>query len=77
MKFLPSDYIVTKDGQRGFVLYELTNAKGYYKVHLTEGYQVYSKKDLQIDELMYKEILEVDDISKNKAGLFSTNLLLF
>lgn len=56
-KFFPSDYIVTKDGQRGFVVYELPKTKGYYKVHLTEGYQVYSEKDLEIDELMYSEIL--------------------
>ena len=63
-KFFPSDYIVTRDGQRGFVVYEVPGAKGFYKVHLTEGYQVYSERDLEIDLLMYQEMTEVCDISK-------------
>lgn len=53
--FLPKDFIVTKDGQRGFVVYELPNSKGFYKVHLTEGYQIYSHKDLEKDSLMEEE----------------------
>jgi hypothetical protein len=63
-KFLPSDYIVTRDGQRGFVVYEVPKSKGFYKVHLTEGYQVYSERDLEIDLLMYQEMVDVCDISK-------------
>jgi len=57
-KFNPSDYIVTRDGQRGFVVYEVPGVNGFYKVHLTEGYQVYSEKELEIDLLMYKEMVD-------------------
>jgi len=53
--FQPKDFIVTKDGQRGFIVHELPNSKGFYKIHLTDGYQVYSEKDLELDPYMMED----------------------
>ena len=64
MKFNSGDYIVTKDGFRGFVVTKESCGKNVYTIRLASGYAVYSGSDLEIDLLMYKEMLDVCDISK-------------
>lgn len=63
-KFKPGDYIVTKDGFRGYVVTPESFSENAYTIRLASGYAVYSGEDLEIDLLMYKEMIDVCDISK-------------
>lgn len=58
-KFNSGDYIVTKDGFRGFVVTKESYCENAYTVRLASGYAIYSGSDLEIDLLMYKEMVEV------------------
>jgi hypothetical protein len=63
-KFKSGDYIVTKDGFRGYVVTKESYCENAYTIRLASGYAIYSGNDLEIDLLMYKEMVEVCDISK-------------
>jgi len=63
-KFNSGDYIVTKDGFRGFVVTPESYCQNAYTIRLASGYAVYSGKDLEIDLLMYQEMTDVCGISK-------------
>jgi len=63
-KFNPSDYIVTRDGFRGYVVDRLKPESEFYIVRTTSGCTVYNQCELEIDLMMYKEMVDVCDISK-------------
>ena len=53
--FNPKDYIVTKDGFRGYVVKRLDYCANAYEVRLPGGLTVRDGEELQLDELMYQE----------------------
>ena len=53
--FNPKDYIVTKDGFRGYVVKRLDYCVNMYEVRLPGGLTVRGGEELQLDELMYQE----------------------
>ena len=53
--FNPKDYIVTKDGFRGYVVKRLDYCANAYEVRLPGGLTVRSGEELELDELMYQE----------------------
>jgi hypothetical protein len=50
--FNSKDYIVTKDGFRGYVVKRLDYTPNMYEIKLASGYAVYSSQDLELDPLM-------------------------
>ncbi len=46
------EYIVTKDGFRGYVVKKLDYASSLYEIRLASGYAVYSSQDFEKDSLM-------------------------
>lgn len=59
----PRDYIVTKDGFRGYVVKRLDYCFDSYEIRLASGYAVYPGQDLEIDRLMYQEMSNLLDVS--------------
>ena len=50
--FNPQDYIVTKDGFRGYVVKRLDYCHNMYEIRLAAGLTVRGGEELQLDELM-------------------------
>ena len=50
--FNPADYIVTKDGYRGYVISRLSYCENMYEIRLASGYTVRSGEDLVHDMAM-------------------------
>ncbi len=48
-QFKPQDFIVTKEGFRGYVLRELDYAPNMYEIRLASGLTVRSAQDLTLD----------------------------
>lgn len=59
MTFNPKDYIVTKDGFRGYVVKRLDYCNNSYEVRLASGLTVRPGEELELDPLMQEE--EFDD----------------
>lgn len=63
-QFNPKDYIVTKDGYRGYVVKRLDYCNNSYEIRLASGYTVRPGIELELDNLMYQDMMNVCDISK-------------
>lgn len=62
--FNPSDYIVTKDGFRGYVVKKLDYCRNMYEVRLPGGLTIRDGGELELDMLMYREMTDLLDVSK-------------
>ena len=51
LKFNPGDYIVTKEGLRGYIVQQIEESNTY-TVRLVSGYTTINEEDLQKDHLM-------------------------
>ncbi len=54
-QFNPRDYIVTKDGFRGYVVKRLEYCPNMYEIRLISGLTVRGGEELEIDTLMMEE----------------------
>lgn len=54
-QFNPKDYIVTKDGHRGYIVKRLDYCFNSYEVQLASGLTVRPGDELKLDKLMYKD----------------------
>ena len=54
-KYQKGQYIVTKDGFRGYIVKKLDYAISLYEIRLASGYAVYSSQDFEEDSLMHGE----------------------
>ena len=50
--FKPADYIVTKEGHRGYVISRLDYRHNMYEIRLASGYAIRSGEDLELDMAM-------------------------
>jgi hypothetical protein len=50
-EFVPGEYIVTKDGHRGYVIEKVAD-NNMYQIRLTSGYTIRSGQDIKHDSLM-------------------------
>ncbi len=50
--FRKGDYIVTRDGFRGFILRRLDYAPSMFEIRLASGVAVYTAEDFTLDPLM-------------------------
>lgn len=62
--FNPGDYIVTRDGFRGYVVSKLDYCNNMYDVRLPGGYTIRGGEELELDMLMYQEMSNLLDVSK-------------
>lgn len=62
--FNPGDYIVTRDGFRGYVVSKLDYCNNMYDVRLPGGYTIRGGEELELDMLMYQEMTDLLDVSK-------------
>lgn len=56
--FEPGDYIVTREGQKGYVVDRLSepSTNSYvYQIRWTHGYGIQKSEDLKLDPLLGKE----------------------
>jgi hypothetical protein len=54
--FNPKDYIVTKDGQRGYVVERLDYCVNAYQIRLASGLTIRAGEDLELDPLMADDL---------------------
>jgi hypothetical protein len=50
-EFVPGEYIVTKDGHRGYIIERVADIN-MYQIRLTSGYTICSEQDIEHDSLM-------------------------
>jgi hypothetical protein len=53
-EFVPGEYIVTKDGHRGYIIEKLGDMN-MYQIRLSSGYTIRSGQDIEHDSLMGDE----------------------
>ena len=51
LKFNPGDYIVTKEGLRGYIVQQIDESDNY-AVRLVSGYTIVNENDLEKDLIM-------------------------
>jgi hypothetical protein len=62
--FNSGDYIVTREGHRGYVIGQLDYCHNMYEIRLASGYTIRDGGELKIDTLMYQEMTDILDVSK-------------